>query len=210
VLKGPNAVLSERGIEMPRQEFNMRIRRTVLIFVVGTGISALVEFSQAQTPAKSATPVATKGSAAAGAPQATLAQLMKGILFPNANVVFFAQGEDPAKVPPAKDPSLATDPLADTYGKWEAVENSALALYEAANLLSIPGRKCSNGVPVPIGNADWPKLVQGLRDAGITAYKAAQSKNMDKILDAADVMTTACSNCHDKYREKPTLAGRCK
>ena len=135
---------------------------------------------------------------------------MKGILFPNSNVIFFAQSEDPAKVPPAKDPALATDPLQDAYGKWQAVENSALALAEAANLLTIPGRKCSNGVPVPMGNADWPKFVQGLREAGRKAYKAAQSKDMDKILDAADTMTTACSNCHDKYREKPTLAERCK
>ncbi len=188
----------------------MQIRRIAFTLVVLTGLSTFIEPSKAQAPAKSAAPAATKGGAAAGAPQATLAQLMKGILFPNSNVIFFAQGDDPAKVPPAKDPALATDPLADTYGKWEAVENSALALYEAANLLTIPGRKCSNGLPVPIGNADWPKLVQGLRDAGITAYKAAQSKNQDKILDAADAMTTACANCHDKYREKPTLADRCK
>jgi hypothetical protein len=26
---------------------------------------------------------------------------------------------------------------------------------------------------------------------------------MDKMLDAADVLATACANCHDKYREKP-------
>src|SRR5580658_7083857 len=151
-----------------------------------------------------------RGGAPAPPAQATLAQLMKGILFPNSNVIFFAQGDDPAKVAPAKDPSVATDPLADTYGKWEAVENSGLALAESANLLTIPGRKCSNGLPVPIGNADWPKFVQGLRDAGMKAYKAAQTKDMDKMLDAADTMTTACANCHDKYREKPTLAGRCK
>jgi cytochrome c556 len=44
----------------------------------------------------------------------------------------------------------------------------------------------------------------------MTAYKAAQSKDQDKILDAAEVMTNACSNCHDKYREKPTEADRCK
>ena len=135
---------------------------------------------------------------------------MKGILFPNSNVVFFAQSQNPADVPPAKDPSTATDPLADTYGKWEAVENSALALAESARLLTIPGRKCSNGLPVPIGNADWPKFVQGLRDAGMKAYQAAKAKDMDKIPDAADAMTTACANCHEKYREKPTLADRCK
>jgi cytochrome c556 len=175
--------------------------------------------AQAQTPAPApkqtkgpAAPAQTKAAAAAPARQApaTLAQLMKGILYPNSNVIFFAQGDNPADVPPAKDPATAINPLASSYGKWEAVENSGLAIAEAASLLTIPGRKCSNGRPVPITNADWPKLVQGLRDAGLAAYKAAQSKNQDKILDAADVMTTACANCHDKYREKPTLADRCK
>jgi hypothetical protein len=62
--------------------------------------------------------------------EATLAQLMKGVLFPNSNVIFFAQSQNPADVPPAKDPSTATDPLANTCGKWEAVENSGLALAE--------------------------------------------------------------------------------
>jgi cytochrome c556 len=156
-----------------------------------------VEPSEAQAPAKPQV-------------EANLAQLMKGVLLENSNVIFFAQSEDPAKVPPAKDPAAATDPLANSYGKWEAVENSALALAESANLLTIPGRKCSNGLPVPIGNADWPKFVQGLRDASMKVYKAAQAKDMDKIVDAADTMTTACANCHDKYREKPTLAERCK
>ena len=135
---------------------------------------------------------------------------MKGILYPASNIVFAAQGDDPAAVPQAKDPSAATDLLASSYGKWQAVENSALAMDEAANLLILPGRKCSNGIAVPIGNADWPKLVQGLRDASRVAYKAAQSKNQDNILTAADALTTACANCHDKYREKPNLADRCK
>jgi cytochrome c556 len=154
------------------------------------------------------------GASAAQAPrpqvQATLGQLMKGILYPASNVIFAAQNDNPADVKPAKDPSAATDPLQSSYGKWEAVENSALALTEAANLLTLPGRKCTNGRDVPLKNADWAKFVQGLRDAGMTAYKAAQSKNQDNIIMAADVMTTACANCHDKYREKPKLADRCQ
>ncbi|MBZ5632776.1 MAG: hypothetical protein LAO55_06545 [Acidobacteriia bacterium] len=180
----------------------MRIRKAVLVMV------ALVGVSQAQTPAPA------KAAAKAPAPvrqnPATLAQLMKGSLYPSSNVIFAAQGDNPADVPPAKDPATSVNPLASSYGKWEAVENAGLAIAEAANLLTTPGRKCSNGRAVPMTNADWPKLVQGLRDAGMAAYKAAQSKNQDKILDAADVMTTACANCHDKYREKPTLADRCK
>jgi hypothetical protein len=168
--------------------------------------SIFVGLAQAQAPTRA------PGAVAAQKPQvvATLAQLMKGILFPNSNVIFAAQSDNPGDVPPAKDPSMATNPLASTYGKWEAVENSSLAIAEAANLLILPGRKCSNGLAVPLQNADWAKFVQGLRDAGMTAYKAAQSKSQDKIVDAADVLTTACANCHEKYREKANLADRCK
>jgi cytochrome c556 len=164
--------------------------RAVLALVVGSAIS------QAQPPAALPVP-------------ATLAQLMKGTLYPASNVVFAAQDQNPADVPHAKDPSMATDPLASQYGRWEAVENNALAIAEVANLLMLPGRKCSNGLNVPVKNPDWAKFVQGLRDAGMTSYAAAQTKNQDKMTDAADVMTTACKNCHDKYREKK-LADRCK
>jgi cytochrome c553 len=158
----------------------------------------------AQAPAPKATP------APAMQVTANLRQLMRGTLFPSSNIIFAAQDQNPADVPQAKDPSTATNLLASAYGKWEAIENSALALSEVANLLMLPGRKCANGRDVPIKNADWPKFVQGLRDAGVVVYKAAQTKNQDKIVDAADVMTTACANCHDKYREKPNLADRCQ
>jgi cytochrome c556 len=190
----------------------MRIFGLGLAFVAFGALSVVVAPLQAQAPASTKGGPAKAKAAAGSARQtpATLAQLMKGILYPNSNVIFFAQGDNPADVPPAKDPATAVNPLASSYGKWEAVENSALAIEEAANLLTVPGRKCSNGVAVPVNNPDWPKLVQGLRDAGNAAYKAAQSKNQDKILDAADVMTNACANCHDKYREKPTPAERCK
>ncbi len=130
-----------------------------------------------------------------------------------------ALGQTPAPAPraaPAQTKSGVTTPAPRVYANLAQLmrgilfENSALAMSEAANLLMMPGRKCSNGVAVPIRNADWPKFVQGLRDAGVTAYKAAQTKNTDNILMAADAITEACANCHNKYREKPTLADRCK
>ena len=173
---------------------------------IPTVILALALVGVCQAPA---------GAKAAKAPLATamkpeiaadLRRLMRGILFPDSNVIFFAQEEDPTKVPPAKDPS----PLASTYGGWTAVENSAKALSEAANLLILPGRKCANGLPVPINNPDWPKFVQGLREASAETYQAAQSKNMDNILTAAGDLSTAGSNCHEKWCEKTELADRCK
>jgi hypothetical protein len=143
--------------------------------------------------------------------QTDLNRLMRGVLYPAANVVFSAQTDNPADVKfvPGQDPSMATNPLASTFGGWEAVENAALALSESANLLLIPGRNCANGLPVPMNNPDWPKFVQELRDAGMKAYTAAQSKNQDKMVDAADALSASCASCHKKWREK-RLADRCK
>jgi hypothetical protein len=141
--------------------------------------------------------------------EANLNQLMRGTLYPASNVVFWAQDQNPAEAPRAKDPNMATDLLGSSFGKWEAVENSALALTEVATLLSLPGRKCANGVDVPVGNADWIKFVQGLQDAGMVAYAAAKAKDQDKIISATDVLTKACQNCHARYRERRG-AERCK
>jgi len=192
------------------------MRKSILAVLLLTAATAFfVEAQAPKAPAKdapkAAAPAAAKAPAAPAAAakgkapaitQANLGQLMKGIMYINANVIFAAQGTDPAKVAPAKDPSVSTDALSSTYGKWEAVENSSLAIIEGANLLMTPARKCANGRNVPTANADWAGLVQGVKQAGMVALKAAQAKDQDKILDAADAITTACANCHDKYREK--------
>jgi hypothetical protein len=164
----------------------------------------------AQTPSKD--PGAPTPGTATIQAQSNLNQLMRGILYPASNVVFSAQTDNPGDVKfvPGQDPSLATDPLLSTFGGWQAVENAALALTESTNLLLIPGRNCANGLPVPMNNPDWPKFVQELRDAGMKAYKAAQSKDQDKMIEAAETLTTACAGCHKKWREKPRLADRCK
>jgi hypothetical protein len=190
----------------------MRFHTTFVIplicIVVAAQPSGTVSGQEAQKQTMRAAP--QKSTTPAPQASANLAQLMRAIMFPNSNVIFFAQDKNPADVKPQGDPSLSTDPLSGTFGGWAAVENSSLALAEAANLLTIPGRVCSNGRAVPVKNPDWLKFVQGLRDAGMTAYKAAQSKSNDKMLDAAEVVTTACSNCHDRYREKPGgVADRC-
>ena len=105
---------------------------------------------------------------------------------------------------------MAPNPLASTFGGWQAVENATLALVESANLLLIPGRNCANGLPAPINDPDWAKFVQQLRDAGMQAYQAAQSKNQDKMVDAADTLSAACAGCHRKWRDRPRPADRCK
>ena len=141
---------------------------------------------------------------------ANLNQLMRGVLYPAANVVFFPQFENPEKVKQALDPGMATDPLTSTFGGWQAVENAALALAESANLLLVPGRLCSNGAPAPITDPDWAKFVQEVRDASMQAYTLAQAKNQDKLSDLSETLSASCAHCHRKWRDRRTPANRCK
>jgi hypothetical protein len=143
---------------------------------------------------------------------ANLNQLMRGVLYPAANVVFSAQADNPADVKPTpgQDPSMATDPLKSTFGGWLAVENAALALAESANLLSIPGRSCANGTPVPTKDPAWAMFVQEVRDVSMTAYKAAQAKDQEKLIDLSETLSRACAGCHRKWRDRRTPDNRCK
>ena len=143
---------------------------------------------------------------------ANLNQLMRGVLYPAANVVFFAQSENPADVKPVpgQDPSMATDPLTSTFGGWQAIENAALALQESTNLLLVPGRVCSNGAPVPMTDPAWATFVQEVRDAGAQAYKAAQAKDQTKMIEISETLSASCAHCHRKWRDRRQPANRCK
>jgi hypothetical protein len=151
--------------------------------------------------------------ATAHSPQAysNLAQLMRGIPFTFANIVFDAQSEDPAATRnPAAVGGGATATFKNVYGGWQEVENSALALSEAANLILIPGRLCENGRAVPIDQADFRAAAEGLAAAGKAAYKAAQSKSMDEMVTVSETVAAACSKCHEPYRDFDDPKDRCK
>lgn len=139
-------------------------------------------------------------------------RLMRGVLYPAANVVFYAQAENPAEVktPSGQDPAMATDPLGSTFGGWQAVENGALALAESANLLLIPGRTCSNGTQVPTKDPAWAMFVQELRDASMNAYSAAQTKSQERMFAASERLSASCATCHRRWRDRRTAANRCK
>ena len=143
-------------------------------------------------------------------PHANLAQVMRGIPFTFSNIVFDAQAQDPgAPRSAAEVTSSATDTFKNVYGGWQEVENSALALAETANLLMIPGRLCENGKPVPVQEETYRKAAEGLAAAGRAAYQAAQSKSMDAIVEVSDTVATACSTCHEPYRDFDDQSRRC-
>ena len=179
------------------------VRWAFVLGLLGLAL-AFVEFAFAQGRAgRGSTPEAT-GAASPQQPRvyANMLQLMRGTLYPQSNVIFTAQVEDPASFKPAAHQSTSSDPFTSAYGGWEAVENSGMAMAETANLLLVP-RACSNGKPAPVQNADWQMWVQELREASLGVYKAGQAKNDDVVLEAADKLATACLHCHAKYRNVP-------
>jgi hypothetical protein len=157
-------------------------------------VSLLILSSCSRQPGAPAAPAAQV--------QGSLNQVMRGILFPNSNVIFDAQNNDPGAPPDPADPGAVTNPYANLYGGWEAVENASVALFEAANLVQLPGRKCQNGKPVPLEEDTFRKGLAALRDTSLNAYKAAQSKDLTTLVAVADKLALACSTCHDVYRDR--------
>ena len=96
-----------------------------------------ISCTQAQPPAPAAP------AASAPKPYGTLAQMMRGIPFPNSNIIFDTQSTDPAaaqKPPEAGAPPSQT--FAGVYGGWQAVENAAIEAFTAkASLVAsnVPG-----------------------------------------------------------------------
>ena len=93
---------------MVRSGFRRWVVFGLLVFV-----AACFESAYAQAPA---------GRGAA--PQqpriyANMVQLMRGTLYPQSNVIFTAQVEDPASFKPAAHQSTSSDPFTSAYGGWE-------------------------------------------------------------------------------------------
>jgi hypothetical protein len=136
-------------------------------------------------------------------PTGSLAQIMRGIYFPNSNFIFDVQQHDPA-VPLKKSETggTATDTYSAAYTGWEVVENAAVALTDGVDLILMPGRSCQNGKPVPIRQADFQKFAREMRAAGLKVLAAARTKNQEKVSDATNDVADACSNCHEAYRNQ--------
>jgi cytochrome c553 len=168
------------------------------IFSVVFTLAFLSVIAVAQAPPSK--PAAAKS---VSKPAGTLAQVMRGIYFPNANLIFDVQQNDPG-VPKKKSEGTgsATETYGSAYTGWEVVENAAVALTDGVDLILKPGRNCQNGKPVPVQRADFQKFARDMRQAGLAALQAARTKNQEKVSDATNNIADACSSCHEVYRDK--------
>jgi hypothetical protein len=150
--------------------------------------------------------------AAAGQPKVypplgNMAQLMRGIFFPNSNLIFTVQTHDPAAKPA---PSATTtnqnagfswvDWGAGIYGGWELVDNAAIALADASPLMLVPMR-CENGRQAPVTDPDWIKFTEQMIEVARRTHRIAQTRNQEAVAEVTGDLSDACAACHQAYRD---------
>jgi quinoprotein glucose dehydrogenase len=152
--------------------------------------------------ARAAAAAAGAGGGLALAPAGNLAQIMRGVTFPNANIIFNVQVKDPGVEKPVRP--VPFDYVlwgATVYYGWQAVDQAALALIETTPLFLLPNRRCENGRPAPVDRADWKQFTQDLVNVSRDIYKASQTRKQDAVVDLAEKLNEACANCHKVYRD---------
>jgi mono/diheme cytochrome c family protein len=164
--------------------------------------------TQFTLPAGKAAPAAAAAAPAASAQglpltvATNLAEFMRGITFPNANIIFNAQirspAEDHPKMPIPYDYVLWGRTV---YYGWQAVDEAIAALKETTPLMLMPGRRCQNGRPVPLQNADFQQYVRDLISFTDQLKDVAAKRDADKLSEMADALNNTCANCHKVYRD---------
>ena len=105
----------------------------------------------------------------------TVSQLMVDIIYPTSDALFYIE-----RTPPKNDRD------------WNVIRGAALTLAESGNLLLMGSRARDQD--------RWVKDTQLMIDAGNAAFKAAQKKDMQAILDLNEQLSASCTTCHVHYR----------
>jgi len=140
-------------------------------------------------------------------PLGNMAQLMRGIFFPNSNLIFTVQTRDPgAKVEPVQTGNQTggfsfVDWGAGIYGGWELVDNAAIALADASPLMLAPGIRCENGRLAPVNDPDWIRFTEQMIAVARKTYQASQSRKQEAVAEATGDLSDACAACHHAYRD---------
>ena len=148
----------------------------VLLYVAGIGFAIAGARAARLAPAVEA-PMTV--------PVASVRQIMKGIVAPNATVVFNSVSTT-VSIRGTEEKFPRSD------AEWEEVGNSAAALIESGNLLLMGSRAVDKG--------EWVKMSQAMIESGKAALKATQDKNAEGVLAAGEQVNMSCDGCHRRYQ----------
>jgi hypothetical protein len=159
-------------------------------------VASALAIAIAAAAAETATEAQTKATG-------TLIQVMRGSVFRDANLIFDVQQTDPGAPPRPHNTgpgTTATSNFSNVYTGWQVVENAAVMLDEAVDMMLKP-RMCANGIPAPVNDPLYKKTADGLRIVAKDVLQAAQAKNRDRVIELAEPLADACAACHQVYRD---------
>jgi hypothetical protein len=142
----------------------------------------------------------------------TVHDIMEGIVDPSSDVLFDAVATDITA-------AGVNEKRPHTDEEWAHVENNALMLAEAGNLLKMPGRKAaspgdqtkSEGPDAPEltpeeiqakidgDRAKWVKYATNLQEQAKKTYDAAKRKDAEAVFALGEDIDMACEECHLEY-----------
>jgi len=138
---------------------------------------------------------------------ATIQELMDGQIDPSADALW-----DSVAYIATEQGTEDRQPRTDE--DWKAVRTNALTLIEAANLLSMPGRRvAATSAAAGLGELTPAEIQQrlstshgafvqfahGLQDAALQALKAIDARDPQALMDAGGAIDEACEACHVTY-----------
>jgi cytochrome c556 len=88
-----------------------------------------------------------------------------------------------------------------TEADWQSLIEHATQLASAGALIRIPGTGPTDRVFVQ--QPDWQKFAAAMSEAGLAALKAAEAKNLERLVAANGQLVESCEGCHKQF--KPAL-----
>ena len=142
----------------------------------------------------------------------TVKEIMEGIVDPSADVVWESVATN-ITAAGVEEKAPKTD------DEWAAVQHSALMLAEAANLLKMRGREIARPgdvntksgpdapelTPAEIQekvNRDWNLWIthaNRLQEKAVEAWRIANARDVNGIVEVGDALDKACESCHLEY-----------
>ena len=190
------------------------MRRSLpLLFGAVFGLLVGAPVAREQTSTAPATPKpAASGPARSTStylPQATVQDLMAGVIDPASKVVFGAVSSETTATG-----VVETAPRNDA--EWSLVRRNALMMVEGANLLLMPGRHIAAAERANVSNegelspakieplvarnrAAWDRLAVDFRGAALQAVKAAEGRKTEDFNAVGEAIDAACESCHLRF-----------
>jgi len=142
-------------------------------------------------------------------PSATIKDLMQAIVDPSADAVW-------TSVTTVMSGTGTVETVPKTDEDWAKVRHGAIRLLEVSNLLIVPGRHVARpgekseapGVELEPAEMEalilkdipgWRARAKALHEAGLSALKAADARDPDKVFEIGEEIEEACENCHRSY-----------